>query len=330
MKFQPNSTPPTTTHPIVAHHEASDVPVIPLGSEQALLDALSEEWLLCLRQKRYSFRTIRLYRMALHDLSTYLVTHEVNRVQDVDAACLEGWRANLTGRGLVPASVTAYLGIARNWCRWLTENGRVFLNPAANLILPSVPRILGATVSEADMIRLLDSVNGTDQFSRRDRAILELFYASAARLEEMVRLDVDSIDLTRGLVRLQGKGDVERIVPITRCAATALREYLTKVRPGMVGSNQKEQALFVGLRTGARLHPQSIARIIHDRAAAVGLKVLPHTIRRSIATHLALHGAPIAYVKALLGHRTYRHLERYVQIQGAQAMNLAREGRKHA
>jgi site-specific recombinase XerC len=327
MKFHPNSTAGATTHPAVAHHEAIEVPVIPLGREQAWLGTVAEEWLLGLRQRRYSPRTISHYRMALRDLSVYLVAHDVDRVQDMDAACLEGWRANLTGRGLVAASVTGYLGIARNWCRWLTETGRMFINPAANLKLPIVPQSLGTTVSEADMVRLLDGVSGLDQLSRRDRAILELAYASAARLEEIARLNVESIDLSRGLVRLQGKGDAERIVPITRCATVALRDYIDQVRPGMAGST-KEHALFVSLRTGTRLRPDPISHIIRDRGAAIGLKVLPHMIRRSTATHMVLRGAPIAFVKALLGHRTYRHLARYVQIQGALAMNLAREGRK--
>ncbi|HWD40176.1 MAG TPA: tyrosine-type recombinase/integrase [Fimbriimonas sp.] len=185
---------------------------------------------------------------------------------------------------------------------------------------------MGDVVSEEDMRRLIESIDAPDQLSRRDRAIIELAYGCGARLEEMTRLNVDAVDLSRGLVHLTGKGRSDRIIPLTRCAVSELRRYLQCVRPGLVGKGNPERALFIGLRGTGRLCSASLCRIVQTRAEAVNLIVHPHTIRRSIATHLVERGAPIAYVKAFLGHATYRHLGHYVRLREALDVDALREG----
>lgn len=330
MKIHSNPTPRKLAHHATTQQDANDgpqIPPMPADVLQALRPSV-QEWLQSLAHRKYSLRTLQLYTLALRDLTRYLVEREITRVQDMDLACLEGWRGTLVHRGFAPASITSYLGIARTWCRWLSASGRTFVNPAGKLVIPSVPRPMGTVLSEEEMRRFIESIDGTDQLSRRDRAVIELAYACGARLEEIARLNVESLDLHRALVRLKGKGSAERIVPLTRCAVTALRTYLDLVRPGFVGRNSAERALFVGLRESGRLCSTSVSRLIRKRASLLNMVVLPHTIRRSFATHLVQRGAPIAYVKLLLGHATYRHMGRYVLLREAVELDALREGRR--
>lgn len=329
MNTHPNSVSNIAGQVAKAQRVTSEIPQFPIElvpTLQALGPSVAE-WLRSLAHRKYSVRTLRLYTSALRDLLAYMKEREVVRVQDLDLACLEGWRAALVGRGFVPNSVTTYLGIARNWCRWLSTSGRSFVNPAGRLTIPAATSPMGAVLSADDMRRFVESIDGTDLLSRRDRAVVELAYASGARLEEIARLNVESLDLDRGLVRLMGKGKTERIVPLTRCAVAALRSYTKHVRPFILGNHPAENALFVGCRRTGRLCTVSLSRLIRNRGVAVNLDVLPHTIRRSFATHLVQGGAPIAHVKALLGHASYRHMGRYVLLRGAMDIDALREGR---
>lgn len=329
MKSHPNSTNKPTVHTAATHALVNLVPEIPEKSAAIwqAIDLTIEEWLRSLANRRYSRSTIALYRLALRTLARYLVEHEVNRVQDINAACLEGWRAALISCGLAANSITSYLGVARNWCRWLSDCGRMFFDPGFGFKIPPPPRPLGTIVSEEEMQRFIDGINGTDVISLRDRAIAEVAYGSAARLEEMTRLNVESLDLQRGFVRLYGKGNAERMVPLTRSAVAALKKYVHTARTCLIEGKTAERALFLSAYHATRLCAASLSRILRDRAAAAGLVITPHVIRRSIATHLVQHGAPIAHVKALLGHRTYRHLGHYVRLREALDIDAVRNRR---
>jgi site-specific recombinase XerD len=243
---------------------------------------------------------------------------------------IKDWQAYLVDSNVRPASIDVYLRAVQGLCRWLAETGQVFLNPARDLRSPKLERKLGLIVSEKDMLRFLDGMRGTDLLSLRDRAILELTYGSAARVEEVSRLDVESVNLGRMLVHIHGKGARDRILPFTRAARSSLKAYLEKGRPWMVGENKCERALFISLTSKRRLTSVSVSRVIKVRSADAGLKITPHVIRRSITTHMICRGAPLAQIKAILGHSSYRHMGRYAQLQTAAMLNLIRQrnGRK--
>ena len=172
----------------------------------------------------------------------------------------------------------------------------------------------------------LESVNGSGPLALRDRALLETAYASAARRSELAGLDVGSVDWANGVLRIRGKGERERIVPLTRAALLALNRYLQDARPRL-GRESGDMALFLSLRGGHRLGSAGLAGVIRRRAAAAGFDLAPHGIRRAVATYLVRRGAPIYQVKELLGHQSFRHLSRYSLPQTANVQRLLRRSR---
>jgi site-specific recombinase XerD len=335
MKFHPNSTPSSIAQLSAPQSPVHDVPQIPPIAElqrrqpqPTAVVTLADSWLASLRAKKFSKKTINTYGTGLRSLLCYLEKHKIAGIQEVTPAFLKDWQVSLVDSRIKPASIDVYLRAARGMCRWLTETNQVFFNPAQDIPLPKLEKKLGAVVSEKDMLRLLDGIVGTDMFTLRDRAILEFAYGTAARLEELARLDVESVNLARQLVHIHGKGNRERVVPVTKAACAALRVYLDKARPWLVGKQKQECALFISYKSGLRLSTVDISKVIKKRAADAGLQITPHVIRRSTTYHMVCRGAPLAQIKALLGHSSYRHLGRYAPLQTANILNLIRQPRR--
>ncbi len=283
-------------------------------------------WLERLSILRRSPKTISTYGTALNHLLRFAATHRITRSANIQTADLTAWRHRLHVSGCKPATVDLFLRAAKGWFRWLTETGRVFIDPAAEVESPRIPRTCGRFASEDEMRRLLDGIRGQDALALRDRALLETAYSTAARRSELADLDVSSVDLGNRVLRIRGKGDRERIVPLTNEAVTALDRYLSGARSRLaVGPG--ERALFLSRGGGGRLSAFAVARIIKRRGADTGLDLTPHGIRRAVATHLVRRGAPIYQVKELLGHQSFRHLGRYTLLQTANVIHLLRRSR---
>jgi integrase/recombinase XerD len=185
---------------------------------------------------------------------------------------------------------------------WLLEN-LTKADPAAGVKPPKASRRLPKAITVSQVEALLNAVSGDDPVSVRDRAILELLYATGARITEIVSLDLDDlVDPT--LLRVMGKGAKERIVPVGRYAQTALEAYLVRT-----------PALFLNQR-GGRLSRQSAWQIIHDAAEAANLpgEISPHTLRHSFATHLLEGGADVRVVQELLGHSSVATTQIYTLV----------------
>lgn len=337
MKFHPNSTSHFGSQAAAPQAPAIDVPQIPRSGDSppqaprttAIVD-VRNAWLATLRSRNLSKKTIQTYGAGLVHLLRFLRRRKIVDFREVTPAVLRNWQANLVDSCVSPAGIDVYLRAAQGLCRWLVETGQVFLNPARDLRPPKLEKKLGPIASEKDMLRLLDGMTGTDLLSMRDRAILEVAYGTGARVEEMSRLDLDSINLGRRLVHIQGKGARDRMLPLTRAACSSLRIYLEKGRPWMVGENKREISLFISFKSSGRLDPIDISRVIKVRAAAAGLAITPHVIRRSIITHMVCRGAPLAQIKAILGHSSYRHMGRYAQLQTAATLDLIRRRKGRA
>ena len=162
------------------------------------------------------------------------------------------------------------------------------------------------------MKALLRAAEGKGVVGLRNLALLEVAYSTGARLEELARLQVLSVDLRNRLVRIMGKGGVERVVPLTRLAVRRLTDYLGSARTRLLGQNPDCGALFVGTRKGAPLRSPGIAGVVRLVARRANMAITPHAIRRAFATHLYNGGAGPAEIKDLLGHRSYRHLVHYL------------------
>ena len=228
----------------------------------------------------------------------------------------------VTNKLMVATSVARTLAAVRGLHKFLLFEGTVETDVAATVKPPKAPRRLPKAISIQEVERLLrasgpepDDVSGaTDLIRVRDRAILELLYATGARVSEVVNIDLDDL-IDPEIIRLFGKGSKERIVPVGRYAQAALQAYLIRVRPSLAMLSKGTPALFLNQR-GSRLSRQSIWQIISDAASNAKLEheVSPHTFRHSFATHLLEGGADVRVVQELLGHASVATTQIYTLV----------------
>jgi integrase/recombinase XerD len=288
-----------------------------------LVDALPlevEEYLTWLRLERgRAASTVDAYRRDLRAWVAHL--HDLARaVSDVSEDDLVGWVHELDRQGLAPATRKRRVVAARNLHRYLAEEGHVADDVGAAVAPPPVPRGLPKALSEDDVERLLGVVVGDGPVARRDRAILETLYGTGVRISELVGLSLRDLDLHDGFVRVVGKGDKERVVPVLGAAADALGAWLTvdgrgALIPARWRRRDDEEAVFLNQR-GGRLGRQGTWLVVKGCAARAGLsdRVTPHVLRHSCATHLLDHGADIRAVQELLGHASIATTQVYTEV----------------
>jgi integrase/recombinase XerD len=204
----------------------------------------------------------------------------------------------------------------RSFYRHLRRQDVVTDDPTANLAAPRRGRRLPHVLSMGEVKKLLEGANGADPIDLRDRALLEVMYACGLRASEATNLEVTDVDLRRGFVRAYGKGSKERIVPLGREAASAIKRYLQRGRPELVGTSG-ERKLFVNFR-GGPLTRQGLYKIIRRHARAAGLegKMSPHTLRHTFATHLLSGGCDLRSVQEMLGHADIATTQMYTHLSG--------------
>ena len=225
------------------------------------------------------------------------------------------------GRALRPTSLRRRTATLRSFYRFAFAEELCRVDVATHLDLPRQPRLLPDTLSVAEVGRLLEAVDVDRPFGLRDRALLELLYASGARVSEAVGLDVEDLSLDGGFVRVVGKGDRERLVPIGDEAVAWLARYAADERPVLAeharGPWSRGGPVFLGER-GRRLGRQRAWERIVSAAARAGLteRVSPHTLRHSFATHLLEGGADLRVVQELLGHASISTTQLYTHVTG--------------
>jgi len=201
-------------------------------------------------------------------------------------------------------------------CRHLSREDLITDDPAAKLVAPRKNRRLPHVLSYAEVQRLLAQPRGAEPSALRDRALLELMYASGLRASETIGLEVGDLDIKNGLLRARGKGSKERLVPVGGKALSAVTAYLRGGRPRIVGTGT-ESALFVNAR-GAGLTRQGLYKIVGKHAASAGLagRMSPHTLRHSFATHLLAGGCDLRSVQEMLGHADVATTQVYTHLSG--------------
>jgi len=232
-----------------------------------------------------------------------------------DPSLISEFVAGETARGLAPSTIARRIAAVRGLHRFAVAEGLAESDPARLVESPRRPRPLPKALTIEQITRLLDAPNETTPLGRRDRALLEVAYATGARVTELVGLDDEDLDLDAGLVLLSGKGGKQRINPVGRHAITAVRRYLPDRaavrRPGLAGA-----ALFLNAR-GGRLTRQGVWGIVRKHALRAGLageKVSPHVLRHSAATHMVEGGADLRSVQELLGHATISTTQVYTRV----------------
>lgn len=275
----------------------------------AVSDPDVESYLLLLAAQR-SPRTVDAYRRDLAALATF----REGPVGDATTTEIETWLAAMRADGLAATTVARRLAAVRSYFKHLVLLGRRGDNPAAQIAPPRRSRTLPRTLSPSEAERLVDAAQGTTPRAMRDRALVELLYGAGLRVSEAVGLGRTSVDLDNRVVRVLGKGGKERIVPLGRPAAEALRRYLALGRPHLDRRHRPD--LFLNARGGAltRAGAFLILRRLADRAGLEPGRVHPHLLRHSFATHLLEGGADLRSVQEMLGHADLATTERYTHV----------------
>jgi integrase/recombinase XerD len=280
----------------------------------------AEEYLtwLAIEQGR-ARNTISAYRRDLVRYEAFLAAHG-HTVDDADVAAVEEHLAERRAAGLSPSSLSRALAALRGLHRFLLEEGDVRVDPTADVRPIRSPRRLPKAIDEDEVNRLLATTTDRDPTSVRDRAILELLYGTGMRVSELAGLSLSDLGSDTGLVRVLGKGDKERLVPVGRCARRALEAWLgprgrPELEPRRWARRGDAEAVFLNAR-GGRLTRQGVWGVLKKRGRAAGIedRVHPHVLRHSCATHMLAHGADIRVVQELLGHSSIATTQLYTKV----------------
>ncbi|MEX0992016.1 MAG: site-specific tyrosine recombinase XerD [Actinomycetota bacterium] len=264
--------------------------------------------------------TIQAYRRDLVRYVRFLTARKIRSAAAVDANTIADYVADLSaaktaaGTRYRASSVARALASIRSFHAFFLREGETIVDPAAAAVPPSLPRNLPHPISVDEVDRLLAAPTGADPVATRDRAMLELLYGAGLRISELVGLDVDDVDLEEASVRVVGKGDKQRVVPLGSFGCRAVREYLRIGRPALATSRSRS-ALLLNQR-GGRLTRHGSASILghHARRAGIKRRVTPHTLRHSFATHLLEGGADVRVVQELLGHASVATTQIYTLV----------------
>jgi len=282
-------------------------------------------------EKNLSELTLRNYRGDLLHFTRWLEANEDAGPLEADRYMARRYLGELKGSGMATGSLTRKVSTIRSFYKWLVREGRVDSSPLTGLVAPKRERRLPVVLSREDLAALIESADATTPQGLRNRAILELMYASGVRISEAAVSNAKVLDLEEQTLIVRGKGNKERMVLVGGPATRALKRYLAKGRPNLaVGS---EEALFLN-RDGARLSARSIQKIVREHALKAGFdeRIWPHLLRHSFATHLLDGGADLRVVQELLGHASAQTTQIYTHVTEARqretmkaAMEKARE-----
>lgn len=272
-------------------------------------------------ERGLAVNTVAAYR---RDLAAYLASlgrHGVTSPGDITRGDVSGFAAELRSgaEGLSAASTARMLSSVRTFHRFLLDEQLVATNVAADIKPPKLSMRLPKAITIEQVGAVLDAAGGDDILALRDKALLELLYATGARISEAVGLNVDDVLSTEGgaveFVRLLGKGNKQRIVPLGSYAQRAIENYLVRARPSFSLRGTATPALFLGAR-GLRVSRQNAWLIIKARAeqSKIGIEISPHTFRHSFATHLLAGGADVRVVQELLGHSSVATTQIYTLV----------------
>jgi integrase/recombinase XerC len=305
-----------------------------------------------------SLHTVRAYESDLSQFLQFLAGHAARRRSELTATnfthhSIREFLGDLHKRGNSRASAARKLAAIRTFGKYLRREGVLEGDPAALVGTPKREHRLPAHLGEAEMARLLEMPDAFTPLGRRDKAILELFYASGLRLSELVGLDMDDVNLSGRVVRVLGKGGKQRLVPFNRTAEAAVRAWLqdwellrtqavlsnhTPTAPVRAASRGRAQSsrrprepLFLNYQ-GTRLSTRSVDRLVKRYVTACSTRfgISPHALRHSFATHLLERGADLRAIQELLGHSRLSTTQRYTHVNAAQLLETYRKAHPKA
>ncbi len=264
-------------------------------------------------QKRSSQNTIDSY---MRDVGKFVASEPFNRINDpgeVSEEQLEEYFASLSEAGKSAATVTRSIASVKCFFSYLVEQGDIERNPVKSVPSPKVTRKLPQILSSEDVDRLLSQPRTDDAKGCRDKAMLELIYATGIKVSELIMLNVNDINISVGFLKINGT-DHSRIIPVYPVAVAAIKNYLLNARPSLV-SNPVEKSLFVNVG-GSRMTRQGFWKIIkhYQELAGIDKDITPQTLRHSFAAHLLENGADLRSIQEMLGHVDISSTQVYAQV----------------
>lgn len=265
-------------------------------------------------EKGLAKNTLESYERDLKGFLSYLHKEAVGGVEEIKRSHILGFMAHLRSKGLAASTVSRSLASIRSFFHFLMKERYVQENPANDMESPKQEKKLPKVMSMSEIDFLLKQPDETKTSGIRDKAMLELLYATGIRVTELIDLCINDVNTESGYIRCLGKGSKERIVPIGTLAIQKVKDYIGKGRPKMV-KELNEQALFVN-QHGHRLTRQGFWKILkkYARQAGINKEITPHTLRHSFATHLLENGADLRSVQEMLGHADISTTQIYTQV----------------
>ncbi len=266
--------------------------------------------------------TVRNYTSDLLGFFQFLRLKRVDSLKEVDKHVLRDYLSHLMEQGFVKASIARKLSAIRSFYRYLLREEMISTSPVSTTSSPKLDRRLPEFLTIDEMRRLLEAPDSATPQGQRDRALLELLYASGIRVSELVKLNLEQVSLDTREIRVWGKGSKERMGLMGEPAARALAAYLNQGRPKLLGK-KRSSAVFLN-RYGERLTARSVQSILEEYANIVGIekRVHPHMLRHTFATHLLDGGADLRVVQELLGHASLASTQIYTHVSKSQAKKV--------
>ena len=272
-------------------------------------------------QEGLSANTLDAYRRDLEGLSRWLASRGAALVTAARGDLLD-YLSGCVAQGARPRTTARLLSSLRRFYGFLVREERINADPTVLIDSPKIGRPLPKSLTEEQVEKLLQSPDVATHYGLRDRAMLETLYATGLRVSELTGLTLSQVSLTQGVVRVIGKGDKERLVPLGEEAMTWVSRYLAEGRPKLLRSHSTD-ALFITARGGPMTRQAFWHNLkVHARNAGIRTMLSPHTLRHAFATHLLNHGADLRVVQMLLGHADLSTTQIYTHVAQARLKSL--------
>lgn len=307
----PSTAGPSGSSPSAAHPADRSAP----SRRTSAYEAPVREFIAyCKVECGFAPATIAAYAADIRDLWVWMVERGHRNWRALSLAGIGDHMRSLQAKGLELATIARHVATIRVFCRFLSQTDHLDTNPAEQLTQPATWNKLPNVLAEEHIAKLLAAPRPDDPFFLRDKAMLELMYAGGLRASEVAGLTVDAVKLDLGVVRVLGKGNKERIVPIGKPALDAVSRYLDELRPQLVRPDEPIDKLLLS-RTGHAITRVVVWQVVTKLAKRAGLMdVHPHTLRHSFATHMLAGGADLRVVQELLGHSNIRTTQVYTHV----------------
>lgn len=266
-------------------------------------------------ERGLSSNTLSAYRADLNRFSITLEQKKLTEIEQVSTDVITDYISELTAIKLTPTTIARHFAALKGLFKFALKESLIKSDPTVSISTPKLPSRLPKAISISQMQELIKAVDKKDLVGFRNLAIVEFMYGTGCRISELTELDIDDLDLTERTVRLSGKGNKQRLVPIGEFAHAALNQYLVSARPNFVSGSATDTSAVFRNQRGGRLTRQGVWAILQKAATDAGIADLtPHSLRHSFATHLLEGGADIRVVQELLGHASVATTQIYTKI----------------